>query len=138
MRQTIITHLILIFIFTTIFLCIGFSFYYTTPHNYTLYEFNKKKTKKISSNEFTINSKDQLVLTYFEYKQKLLKITRRELAINSEENINKGICSIITNSFKSENIIIEPDNLILLNKSDLIIKNDSNINMKILIEIYNL
>jgi hypothetical protein len=137
MRQTIITHLILIFIFTTIFLCIVFSFYYSTPHNYTLYEFNKKN-KKLSSKEFIINSKDQLVLTYSEYEHKLLKITRNEPAINSEENINKGICSIITNSFKSENIIIEPNNLILLNNSDLIIKNNSNINMIIYIEIYSL
>jgi hypothetical protein len=135
MRQTIITHLILIFMLTTVFLCIVFSFYYITPHNYTLYEFNNKKTKKISSKELTINSKDQLVLAYTDYDKKLLKITRPN-QINAEEN--KGICTIITNSFKSENIIIEPNNLIKLNYSDLIIKNNSTNSMKITIEIYSL
>jgi len=135
MRQTIVTHLILIFILTTIFLCIVFSFYYTTPHNYVLYKFNNKKNKKISSKEYTINPKDQLTLGYADYDKKLLKITRPN-KVNSEEN--KGICTIITNSFKSENVIIEPTNLILLNKSDLIIKNNSTTNMKITIETYNL
>ena len=48
------------------------------------------------------------------------------------------MCSIITNSFKSENIKIEPNNLIKLNNSDLIIKNNSNNSMKITIEVYTL
>ena len=136
MRKTIVTHLILIFILTTVCLCIVFSFYYTTPHNYTLYEYNNKKTKKISSSEYTIKSKDELVLTYADYNKKLLKITRSN-KIKSEEN-SKGICSIITNIFKSENVTIEPNNLISLNKSDLIIKNNSTTNMNLTIEIYKL
>jgi len=129
--KAIITNIIFLFMLTVLFLSISFASYYLTPHNYKLYEYNKKNNKKISSQLLIIQPKEEIILSYTDYNDKLLKLVR-------EDDIDSGICLVISNFYKSENIKIYSNNYIRLNNSNIRIKNNSKDIMKIKLELFNL
>jgi hypothetical protein len=129
--KILITNIIFLFILIVLFLSISFVAYYLTPHNYILYEYNKKTNKKISSELLIIQPKEEHILAYSDYNDKLLKLVK-------ENNKNSGICLIISNYYKSENVKINSNHLIKLNNSSIIIKNNSNNIMKINLELFTL
>ena len=124
-----INYFVLLFILNVLLLCIFFSSFYMTHHNYKLYEYDTKNNTKTKTNNFIIKPNDELLLEYCKYHNNLLKLT------NPNSN---NICVIFTNSFKSENISVTPHNLIKLIDSDLIIHNNTKNNMNIMVEIYKI
>lgn len=129
MNKLYINYFIFIFMMTIIFLSILFSFYYLTPNNYILYQYNTLTNKKTYSKKYLIEPSKKIILNYNKYYNKLLRI----------QNLNiQTTCIILTNNYKSENISIKSDQLLRLNKSDLIIHNNTTDKMFIEIEIYQI
>ena len=118
---------ILVFMFTVMILCILFSIYYITPNNYLLFEHNDNN-KLISSKEYTIDINKQLKLKYSKYKNKKIKIINEQMDC---------VPVIFENKFKSDNIYICKNKLVKLVNSDLVIKNNLTLPIKIKISIYS-
>ncbi len=119
---------ILVFMFTVMILCILFSIYYISPNNYLLFEYNDNNNKLISSKEYTIDINKQLKLKYSKYKNKKIKILNEQMDC---------IPVIFENKFKSDNIYISKNKLVKLVNSDLVIKNNLTLPIKIIISIYS-
>ena len=117
---------ILIFMFTVISLCILFSFYYISPNNYVLFDYNSNE-KYISTKEYTVQSNEQLKIEYEKYKNNKIRIYNDTVEL---------IAIVLENKFKSDNIYIGKNKLIKLINSDLIIKNTTSNSIKIQIETY--
>jgi hypothetical protein len=128
MHKSIVGNFVLFFMLITLILSVSFAFYYLSPRNYTLYEYDNKTNKKTLTENFVIKPKEEIILTYKKYKNNLLKI------ITDKESL----CLTFTNFYKSENVVIDSNSLIKLNESDIVIKNNSNNNMDIKVELYNI
>lgn len=117
---------ILFFMITVSTLLVLFSIYYISPYNYTFYKLNDNY-KMSSKKNYTIQSNDTKKIRNNKYLNKLFRIY-------SESDVN--ISTTLENKFKSENIYLTKNDLIKLNNSNLIIKNNNGYPLKVIVEIY--
>lgn len=118
---------ILVFMFTVVSLCILFSFYYISPNNYKLYDYNPNNNDFIFK-EYTIQPQQNKKIKYSKYQNKKIRIFSDEV---------EYIPLVFENKFKSDNIYVNKNKLIKLVNSDLIIKNTTDKSIKIQIQIYS-
>ena len=118
---------ILVFMFTVVSLCILFSFYYISPNNYKLYDYDPNNNDFIFK-EYTIQPQQNKKIKYSKYQNKKIRIFSDEV---------EYIPLVFENKFKSDNIYVNKNKLIKLVNSDLIIKNTTDKSIKIQIQIYS-
>jgi len=117
---------VLIFMFLVMSLSILFIFYYITPHNYVIYDY-EPTIKPISTKKITIDTNKEKIIKYKNIKDKKIRFYSSDYEI---------IPIMFNNKFKSENIYINKNKLILSKNSDLIIKNTKNIPLNIQIDFF--
>lgn len=117
---------ILVFMFTVISLCVLFSFYYISPNNYKLYDYDPNNNN-FTIKEYTIKPQQHKKIKYSKYQKKKIRIFSNEA---------EYIALVFENKFKSDNIYVNKNKLIKLINSDLIIKNTTDKSIKIQIQIY--
>ena len=113
-KEIIVKYLIILFSLICILTIILLTAYYFTPNNYLILKNDNEMYKYISNESIEINSNSFIILTDSKYKNVYLKFS-------NDDEINL----IIYNWFKSQNIIINPTDLLYLNSN-------SNSNIKIL------
>jgi hypothetical protein len=104
-----------------------FSFYYISPNNYKLYDYDPSNTNFVSK-EYTIQPNKEKILKFSKYQNKKIRILK---------NDDECIPLVFENKFKSENTYVGKNKIIKLVNSDLIIKNTATDPIQIKIQIYS-
>ena len=124
LTKIIVNYFVLIFIFIFFIIIILLSFYYLTPNNYSLINFDADKYQQIKQIEYIINPYSSILLDYNDIKNKLLKF-------DQEANL------LVKNIFKSQNLYYSEDLLLkVIYLSDLFILNDTENEINIKLTLY--
>lgn len=122
LKNKIINYVVMLFGIISILIIILLSVYYLTPNNYQIIKYSEKDYKLDSELNFSIIPKSSIELKNKEYYKYYIKFNSNELNL------------IVKNCLKSQNLIINSDELIKINYgSDIIITNnlENNINISI-------
>ena len=124
--RPIVNFFVLVFVIITLLIAVLLVIYYSTPNNYIIYKFDKTKFNPENKQiEYIVEPGSNIKIKSSDYMG--LKIR-----FSTDTNL------LIKNIFKSQNIFVNSNDLVdIMYNSDVIIINDTDLEKKLILNLYN-